>query len=111
MYRFSDEEFHVFIQFLKKEHPKAYSAAMEHLRGYQEFMVDQAKSWFELKRKSPELVLPRSIAKTLSKNVCERPDVLDSVFDDDDFFNSPRNLKIINSLLDTPCPKPKANDQ
>jgi hypothetical protein len=113
MYRFSDEEFHVFVQFLKKEHPKAYSDTMAHLQGYQEFMVEQAKTWFELKKKSPRLKLPRSIAKTLTRTGCDKPEVMDSIFDadydeDDDFFNSPRNLKIIDSLLDTPCPK--AND-
>lgn len=110
MYRFSDEEFHVFIQFLKREHPKAYFETMAHLQGYQEFMVEQAKTWFELREKSPGLKLPKSIARTMSRNVCDKPEVVDAIFDaeydtDDDFFNSPRNLKIIDFLLDPTCPK------
>jgi len=107
MYRFSDEEFHVFVTFLKNEHPKAYSDAMKHLQGYQEFMVEQAKTWFELKKNSPSLKLPKSIAKSLGRNIANHPegieDIFDTDFDDaDDFFNSPRNLKIIDSLLETP---------
>lgn len=112
MYRFSDEEFHVFVTFLKKEYPEAHSAAMTHLQGYQEFMVEQAKTWFELKKKSPGLKLPKSIAKSLPRNAADHPEVFDDIFDADhddaeDFFNSPTNLKIIDSLLETPTARGK----
>lgn len=109
MIKFSDEEFHVFMAYLKKYYPTAYNDSMEHLRGYQEFMVDQAKVWFELKQKTPEMTMPRSIEKTIARKVCDMSvsenDSVNDIFEDDDFFRSPTTLKMISNLFDTPCPK------
>jgi len=104
----SNEEVHVFMAFLKKEYPDAYTASLQHLQGYQEFMNEQAKIWLAAKYETPELILPRSVSESVTRKLSHL-DLPAYETDDDSFFDSPRNIALIEKLLDTPCPVKSAD--
>lgn len=83
-----EDELHVFLAYLKENFPRAYKESMIHLEGYQAFMLKHSQAWIELKRNDFSLNLPCTV---------------NSPYDDDSFFDSPTNRKLLEELMETPC--------